>query len=138
MVIITVGGDVFMPLTIFPFTDQFTRIIKVVFDNQLRLIFISAFQHDEQVFTDTFQGNVFWRNAAFPFSKNVFCIRDGFNFDGTAYFFTAQNVGFDNRIFINDCNIYWLEIHSLNSRVNNRSVSAQRARRTSIRDSFPG
>ena len=138
MIIIAIGGDVFMPLAVFTFTDQFTRIIEVVFDNQLRLIFIRAFQHNEQVFTDAFQGNVFWRDAILAFRKNVFRIRDGFNFDGTANFFTAQNVGFDNRIFIYDCNIYWLEIHSLNSRVNNRSVSAQRARRTSIRDFFPG
>ena len=111
MVVVTVGGDVLVPLTVFALTHQLTWVIEIVFNDQLWLILISAFQHDEQVFAYAFQRNVFWRDAIFPFSKNVFCIRDGLNFDSTANLFTAQNVSFDNRIFIYDCNIYWLESH---------------------------
>ncbi|RMT61593.1 hypothetical protein ALP43_200026 [Pseudomonas azotoformans] len=70
-VLFSIGGDVFVVRAIFSHADQLTASAFEVFDDQLRLVRIAAFQGDVQVFAHALDGDVFRGNAVGAFGEDV-------------------------------------------------------------------
>ena len=71
-VLFGIGGNVFVVRAVFSHANQLAATAFEIFNNQLRLIGIAAFECDVQVFADALDGDVFWRNAVGAFGQNIF------------------------------------------------------------------
>ncbi|WP_256673953.1 hypothetical protein [Pseudomonas fluorescens] len=95
-----------MPLAVFAFTYQGSGLVVETFNNQLRLIV--ALKENLQVFADALKRDVFRGYTVFTLGKDVFTIRNSFDFSDFAL---GQNLRLDNRIFIDNGRIYWNYTH---------------------------
>ena len=105
-VLVTVGGDVRVVRTVFGNTDQLAATAFKIFDDQLRLIRVSAFERDVQVFAHTLDGDVFRGDPFFTFSQDVFATLYRFDAHRKTGFGGTEVHRLGNRLAVYDGDIH--------------------------------
>ena len=115
VILLGIGGDIGVVGAVFDHTHQLALGIKEAFDDQLGLVWVSAFQGNMQVFAYTLDGDFFRGNAFVTFGQHVLAVCNSFDAHRLALGVGPQLGGLGNGLTIDYGHIHYVCVHSIDS-----------------------